>query len=361
MDLEGEWSSGMVDHGDDWGILFTSGTSGTPRGAAIPLGAMFATAVASAFHLGTLPDDRWLLAMPLYHIGGLAIVIRCCLYGTAVVLQDGFDPGAVWTALDRDRVTLISLVPTMLRRLLDCEPDRPAPDVLRLALVGGAAAPEELVGEALARGWPLALTYGLTEAVSQVATALPAAVRRKPGSVGKALFGIRLRIAVPAAHGGPGDALPPGASGEIFVSGTTLMRGYLGEPPVGEWLATGDIGCLDEDGDLFLLERRTDLIVSGGENVYPAEIERVLRTHPGIREACVVGIEDAEWGRRVAAAVVPKDRSLTVKEIEAYLRPRIAGYKLPREILLLDELPCTASGKVCRPDVVKLFIRDQGA
>jgi O-succinylbenzoic acid--CoA ligase len=276
-------------------------------------------------------------------------------------LQDGFDPEAVWSALVRDRVSLLSVVPTMLHRLIAHAPDRKLPDNLRLVLVGGAATPEEWVAGALARGWPLALTYGLTEAVSQVATALPAAVRCKPGSVGKALFGIRMRIAMTDAHGGPGDALPPGAPGEIFVSGSTLMRGYLGEPPVGEWLATGDIGCLDEDGDLYILDRRTDLIVSGGENVYPAEIERVLRTHPGIREACVVGIEDAEWGRRVAAAVVPKDRSLTVREIEAYLRPRIAGYKLPREILLLDELPCTASGKVCRPDVVKLFIRDQGA
>ena len=361
FDREGAWEGRPIDLADDWGLLFTSGTTGTPRGAVISLAAMHAGAVASAFRLGTLPDDRWLLVMPLYHIGGLAIVFRCCLYGTTVVLQDGFDPEAAWSALARDRVSLLSVVPTMLRRLIAHAPDRKPPVALRLALVGGAAAPEELVVEALGQGWPLALTYGLTEAVSQVATATTESVRRNPASVGRPLMGTRVRIGAPGACEFPRFDFPPGEPGEIYVAGPNLMRGYLGESPIGGWLATGDIGFLDADGDLTILQRRTDLIVSGGENVYPAEIERVLASHAGIRESCVVGIEDDEWGQRPAAVVVRRDPALTAAEIDVYLRQRMAGYKLPGRILFVDELPCTPSGKVCRPDVIELLAQDQGA
>jgi O-succinylbenzoic acid--CoA ligase len=281
--------------------------------------------------------------------------------GSVVVLQDGFEPATVWDALGNEGVTLLSVVQTMLRRLLAERPGRRPPETLRLVLVGGAAAPEDLVSEALAAGWPLALTYGLTEAVSQVATALPEAVRRKPGSVGKALDGFRVRIGAPGAWEFPKFDYPAGEPGEIFVAGPALMRGYLGEPPVDGWLATGDIGFLDEDGDLTVLQRRTDLIVTGGENVYPAEVEKTLLAHPGVRDACVVGMPDAEWGQAVAAAVVPRDPAVTAEEIEAFLRTRIAGYKLPRAIVFVDELPCTASGKVCRPDVQNLFIEERQA
>lgn len=348
---DGHWTGRQIDPQKDWGILFTSGTTGTARGAVISLGAAHSAAEASAKRLGTHPDDRWLLAMPLYHVGGLSILFRACLNGAAVVLQDGFEPDAVLDALARDRVTLLSVVPTMLRRLLTHTPDRRPPQTLRLVLAGGAAAPEDLVIDALDRGWPVALTYGLTEAASQVTTALPEAVRSKPGSVGQPLFGTRLRIVSPET----GEAMPAGEAGEVSIAGPTLMRAYLGDPPPGEWLATGDIGYLDGEGDLFILQRRTDLIVSGGENVYPAEVERVLLGHPDIREACVVGIEDREWGRIPAAAIVTADPALTAGDVEGYLRQRLAGYKLPREIRFVEKLPCTASGKVCRPDVAALF------
>ena len=345
-------------------IVFTSGTTGRPKGAMLTYGNHLWSAVASAFRLGTGPQDRWLLCMPLYHVGGIAIVLRCCLYGTTVVLQEGFDPVAVNQALDTQGVTLISLVPTMLHRLLEVRGERPMPATLRCILVGGAAAPPSLLEKCLALGWPVATTYGLTEAASQVATATPAQVRRKPGSVGKPLLFTQVRIV-----GEDGEELPPGEVGEIVVSGPTVMRGYYNRQPsavsrqrpavggqrsaVGGPLHTGDLGYLDEEGDLWVVQRRTDLIVTGGENVYPAEVEQVLLAHPDVEEACVVGIADPEWGQRVAAAVVVRPGAcLTEERLIAFCRQRLAGYKLPRVLRFVESLPRTASGKVDRGAVV---------
>ena len=211
------------------------------------------------------------------------------------------------------------------------------------------------MGEALRRSVPLALTYGLTEACSQVATALPAAVALKPASVGKALPGTSLRIAMVGADH-PGGTAAPGEVGEILVQGPTVMRGYLGEAPLDGWLHTGDLGYLDLDGDLYVVQRRTDLIVSGGENVYPAEVENALRSHPDVEDACVVGLPDDIWGQRVAALVVQRrPGGPDAAKLVEYLRGRLAGYKIPRTIAFTDELPCTASGKICRPDVLEIL------
>jgi O-succinylbenzoic acid--CoA ligase len=323
------------------------------------------SAVGSAFRLGTDPQDRWLLCMPLYHVGGMAIVLRCCLYGTTVILQERFDPVAVNQALDTQGVTLVSLVPTMLHRLLEARGERPLPATLRCILVGGAAAPPSLLEKCLALGWPLATTYGLTEAASQVATATPAQVRRKPGTAGKPLMFTQVRIV-----GEDGEELPPGEIGEIVVSGPTVMRGYYSaqrsaggaqraavsdqRSVIGHPLHTGDLGYLDEEGDLWVVQRRADLIVTGGENVYPAEVEGVLLAHPGVEEACVVGIADPEWGQRVAAAVVVRPGArLTEEELIAFCRQRLAGYKQPRLLRFVKGLPRTASGKVDRAAVVR--------
>ena len=335
----------------------------------------FWSAVASAFRLGVDPQDRWLLCMPLYHVGGMAIVLRSCLYGTAVVLHSRFEPAAVNEALEAQQITLVSLVPTMLHRLLEARGERPMPPTLRCILLGGAAAPPALLERCLALNLPVATTYGLTEAASQVATATPAEVRRKPGTVGKPLLFTEVRILDE-----DGRELPPGEIGEIAVRGPTVMQGYYpavsgqrsafsrqasavsGQPPVADaeswkleadgWFHTGDLGYLDADGDLWVVQRRTDLIVTGGENVYPAEVERVLLAHPDVREACVVGVEDAEWGQRVAAAVVLReDAELTEEALVAFCRERLAGYKVPRILRFVDALPQTASGKAARAAV----------
>jgi O-succinylbenzoic acid--CoA ligase len=339
------------------GLVFTSGTTGRPKGALLTFANQLWGAAASAYRLGTDPLDRWLVCMPLYHIGGIAIIFRCCLYGTAVILQSGFEPPAVIRALQSQHISLVSLVPTMLQKLLEEHARALAASQLRCILLGGAAAPESLLARSLDLGLPVATTYGLTEATSQVATALPAAVRQKPGSVGKPLMFTQVRIV-----GEDGQALGPGELGEIIVSGPTVMRGYFGEPLAtaetlvdGE-LHTADMGYVDPDGDLWIVQRRADLIVTGGENVYPAEVERVLTGHPNIAEACVVGLEDETWGQRVAAAVVIQSgvEQLSEQELVGYCRDHLAGYKCPRQIRFVTALPRTTSGKVVRNRVKQL-------
>jgi len=324
-------------------IVFTSGTTGRPKGAMISYANHFWSAVGSAFKLGVRPDDRWLACLPLYHVGGQAILFRSCLYGTTVVLHDGFDADAVLTSLAIENISLVSLVPTMLERLLRRGLARVAAPALRLVLLGGAAAPPALLADSAAVGLPVAVTYGLTEAASQVATLLPDEARRKPGSAGRPLLFSSIHVADP-----DGRQLRPGEPGEIVISGPTVMAGYYDDPAStsetirGGRLHTGDVGYLDEDGDLWILDRRDDLIVSGGENVYPAEVERVLREHPGVAAACVVGLPHPEWGQQVAALVVPTQReSVTESALLAFTRSRLAGYKQPRLLIFADVLPLT--------------------
>ncbi len=340
-------------------LLFTSGTTGRPKAALLTAANFYWSAAASAFRLGVLPNDRWLLTLPLYHVGGLNILFRSALYGTAVVLPEAdarFDPLWLYETLEKQRASLVSLVPTMLHRLLEAAP-QPPPSALRLVLLGGAAAPPDLLQRALARGYPVAATYGLTESCSQAATAAPAEVRRKPGSVGKPLLYTQIRIVDENGH-----PLPTGEIGEIVLRGPTVFAGYDGAPEATAralrdgWLHTGDLGYLDADGDLWVVNRRHDLIVTGGENVYPAEVEAVLRRHPAVAEACVVGLADAEWGQRVAAAVVlSQGAKTTPAELEAFCRRHLAGYKVPRRWRIVPDLPRTASGKVRRPAVQALL------
>ncbi len=343
-------------------ILFTSGTTGNPKGVAISFVNHFYSALGSAYKLGVLPADLWLSCLPIYHVGGLAVIFRSCLYGTAVDLHPRWDLDAVNHALDSKRITLISVVPTMLYRLGQ---SRTAwPDSLRLILVGGAAATPELVaqanGLALSRGHarPLvATTYGMTETTSQIATLLPAHTAVKPASVGQPLLFTQLQIMDER-----GQSLPTGEIGEIGVQGPTVTSGYVNNEPanaarfVNGWFRTGDMGYQDADGDLWLVQRRADLIVSGGENVYPAEVERVLRAHTAVVEACVVGLPDPEWGQKVAALVqLAPDKTVTAEALLAFGRGKLAGYKQPRLIQFTTSLPLTASGKIARQQVQALL------
>ncbi len=331
------------------GIFFTSGTTGFPKGVLLTFDNYHASALASAERLGVDPHDRWLLTMPLYHIGGMAIVFRAALYGITIVLHPSFDVDAVHHALTDENITIVSLVPTMLHRLLEKYPDFKPSSSLRVILLGGASAPASLVEKALALDLPIALTYGLTEATSQVATSTPEQTRAKPGSLGKPLQGTSVDIVDES-----GKSLPNGEVGEIVVSGKTVMNGYLDyEKPVRS-IHTGDIGYLDSDGDLWVLTRRTDLIVSGGENIYPEEVERALMNHPAVSGACVVGIPDPEWGQSVAAAVVLRE-PLSAETLLQFLRGQVAGYKVPKQIVFVESLPHTASGKLKRVEVAPML------
>lgn len=337
-------------------IIHTSGTSGTPKGAVLTYGNIFYSALGSAYRLGHQPEDIWLCVLPLFHIGGLSIILRAILYGITVNLYERFDVDAVNRALAHEGISLVSLVPTMLYRLLEAR-QTPWSDRLRLVLLGGASAAPELIQRCHKEGIPIATTYGMTEAASQVATALPQQVQHKPGTVGKPLFSTRIRIT-----DGAGFEQPTGIYGEVLVKGPTVMRGYINDDEstastlCDGWLRTGDIGYLDEDGDLWVVQRRTDLIISGGENIYPAEVETVLCHHPAVKEAVVVGLPDAEWGQRAAAAVQLRDgHVLTAQDLIAFCREKLAGYKVPKVIRFLDTLPQTESGKIERKTVRKLF------
>ena len=335
-------------------IVHTSGTSGRPKAAVLTWGNLLHSAVASAFRLGVLPGDRWLCVMPMYHVGGLSIVLRSLIYGTAIDLLplSSFDIAAVNRCLSDMPITLVSLTPTMLSRLLDGR-EREWNPRLRCVLLGGAATPVDLVARCLDAGIPIAVSYGLSEAASQVATALPVDLRQKPGSVGKPLLFTDLRVVDER-----GQDMPVSTPGELLVKGPTVMRGYRGRASALEdgWLRTGDIGYLDADGDLFVLQRREDLIISGGENIYPAEVEAVLLAHPAVDDAVALGLPDDDWGQRVAAAIQLAGRTATTTDdIIAFARERLAGYKIPRDIRFVSAMPRTPSGKIRRRDLRRLF------
>lgn len=338
-------------------IVYTSGTTGRPKGAMLTVGNFHASGRASALVLGTGPGDRWLAVLPLFHVGGLSILLRCAAGGLTAVVHAGFDPAAVNAAIDDGQATVVSAVATMLQRMLDERGDRPYPPSLRLVLLGGGPASPSLLERCVAARVPIAPTYGLTETTSQVATLLPHEVPAKAGAAGRALPGTEVRIVA----GGGAPALP-GEAGEILVRGPVVMAGYAEREDatrrtiVDGWLHTGDIGFLDADGYLYVLDRRDDLIVSGGENVYPAEVESALLAHPSVAEAGVVGVPDDRWGRRVVAVVRPRaGSSPSPDDLRAYCRTVLGGYKVPSEIhVVANALPRTATGKLRRAALAEL-------
>jgi O-succinylbenzoic acid--CoA ligase len=340
------WPEAAADPSADWALLFTSGTTGQPKVARLPVGALDALARASAENLAPRPGDRWLCNLPLFHVGGLAMAVRCAHDGAALVLEPRFDAGSVVRTVRDEAITHLSLVARTLEQCLDAGLGRAG---LRGVLVGGGPVPPTLVERARAAGVPVLLTYGLTEACSQVTTERPA--EADGTTAGPALPGLEVRVV-----DGGGRALLAGEEGRIAVRGPTLMQGYLDDPDAtaevleGGWLDTGDIGRLDASGRLTVLARRTDLILSGGENVYPAEIEAVLAAHPGVAEVAVVGRPDARWGQ-VPVAVVVLRPGAAVADLQPWARARLAAFKVPAEVLPASALPRTAAGKVDRAAV----------
>ena len=281
-------------------LMYTSGTTGAPKGALLTHGNFYWSAVASAENLGVEPADRWLACMPVFHVGGLSILLRSAIYGTTAVIHDGFEEHRVNAALRSDGITLLSVVATMLRRMLDADDDA-YPSSVRAVLVGGGPVPEELLVQARDRGLPVLQTYGLTEAASQVATLDDEDALRKLGSAGRPLPVTTIAIRT------GGRTASPNEVGEILVAGPTVTPGYLNRPDATAealrdgWLHTGDLGYLDDEGYLFVSDRRDDLIVTGGENVYPAEVDprwapRCPRSCCCWPQGCAVG-EPRDSGR----------------------------------------------------------------
>ena len=325
-------------------IAHTSGTTGEPKRVVLTATNLLASAIASAARLGLSPDDRWLVTLPLHHVGGLSPVLRMPLYGSTVVLRRGFEPGPCVDDADDHDATRISVVPTMLRRMLDRRGTLPSR--LRTVLLGGAPAPVDLVERCRNYSVPVAPTYGLTETASQVATAAVGEARADPTTVGRPVLFADVTVVDE-----DGDPVRRGETGEIVVDGPLVSPRYHDDPeataashgPHG--FHTGDAGYRDEAGRLFVHNRLDDRILTGGELVDPGEVAETLRSHPGVVDAAVAGLPDEEWGERVAALVAG---DTAASALEAYLDERLAGFKLPRVVGLVDDLPRTDSGTVDR-------------
>lgn len=334
-----------------WLLLFTSGTTGAAKPVVLTEENLRTSALASAFRLGIDPRDRWLAPLPLYHTGGLAPHLRSTLYGTAGVLVREFDAERTISVAREYGATGLSVIPTMLRQMLDVGD---LPD-LRFILCGGAPTPPELVERCADRSVPVCPTYGTTETASQVATVRPGEAGSHPTSVGQPLAWTQITIVDE-----DGTALPAGEVGELVIDAPTVTPGYYDDPdatakamgPYG--LHTGDLARVDDAGRLYVLGRADDVIVTGGENVAPAEVERALRTHPEIVDASVVGLDDEQWGQRVAALVVAEGK-LSPEVIVEHCREQIAGYKRPRTVAIVDDLPRTVSGTVDRAAARRLL------
>jgi o-succinylbenzoate---CoA ligase len=321
-------------------VIHTSGTAAAPRPIELTYGNLLWSALGSAVALGLDRNERWLCAMPVAHVGGLSILVRSAIYATTAVVHERFEADRVLNAIREQRITLVSLVATTLARLLDA--GLTAPPALRCALTGGGPVPPSLVRRARSEGVPVGLTYGLTEACSQVTTTPAASLAEEGDAAGPPLFCTRIRIDEQAPA-------QPGA-GEILLAGPTVAPASLA--PDG-WLRTGDLGSIDERGRLHVSGRKADTIVSGGENVAPAEVEAVLEAHPDVLEAAVVPNRDERWGESVTAIVVPRPgHVLDGEALRAHCARSLAPYKVPKRIALAGKpLPRTRSGKLLRREL----------
>ena len=327
-------------------IIYTSGTTGKPKGAMLTYGSHWWSATASMLNLGLHDDDRWLAVLPLFHVGGLSILLRSVIYGIPVILHESFDAASINRSMEEHHVTIISVVSTMLQRMLDQQLQATK---LRCVLLGGGPAPRPLLETCNERGIPVAQTYGMTETASQVATLVPHDALRKLGSAGQPLLPLEIQIDI------EGETAVAGQVGEIMVRGPMVTLGYFNRPEAtakalqNGWLHTGDLGYLDSDGYLYVVDRRDDMIISGGENVYPAEVEEVLLAFPDVAEAGVIGIPDEQWGQvPIACVVLHPGAELDEAAIMAFCQERLARYKTPRMIHTVASLPRTAAGKLRR-------------
>ncbi len=311
-------------------VIATSGSEGVPRHVMLSDASLDAAASAANRHLDLQAGDLWLDCLPLYHIGGLSILWRCTRAGAGVLLHDGFSAEAVCEALGRNPVTHLSLVPAMLTRLLDTGARPPAS--LRHVMVGGAALSQSLYDRATAAGWPLAPSYGMSETSAQIATHRVADGTWHEGLVGRPLGDNEFSLT---------------ADGRIRIRGPQVMAGYLdgGGIDADGWLTTGDLGKIDAKGRLTVTGRADDMLISGGRNVHPLEVESCLAACPGVRDVAVTGLPDMVWGDLIVALVVG---DATAQGIADWCRPRLPGAALPRRIVHLGSLPRNATGKLER-------------
>jgi long-chain acyl-CoA synthetase len=338
-------------------ILYTSGTTGKPKGAELTHANLYKNATGVSSNLGELSDEDVLLgALPLFHSFGQTCTMNAatCI-GATLTMLPRFDPEKALEIISRDKVTIFQGVPTMYTAMLHCESADDADcSSLRTCMSGGAAMPAEVMRAFEEKFDCIILEgYGLSE-TSPVASFNHPDKERKPGSIGTPIEGVEMQV-----WDDDGNEVPQGEVGEIVIRGHNIMKGYWNRDDANKeaitddgWFRTGDMAKVDEDGYFFIVDRKKDLIIRGGYNVYPREIEEVLYEHPAIQEAAVVGVPHDELGEEVAAAIVLKQgESLDEDEVKSYVKDQVAAYKYPRRVWFTDELPKGPTGKILKREI----------
>lgn len=332
-------------------ILYTSGTTGKPKGAMLSHRNMASNAESTLSFLKLSHEDCVVAVLPMFHVFCMTVCINApILSGATILILPKFSPSRVFQTIRQHQATLFVGVPTMYNFMLH-QPDTTADDVasLRVCVSGGAAMPVELLHKFETRFKVVILEgYGLSEASPVTAFNRLEGIR-KPGSIGRDIPGVKNKVVDPE-----GREVPRGEVGELIVQGPNVMLGYYGKPESTAltlrkgWLYTGDMATMDEDGFIFIVDRKKDMIIVGGYNVYPREVEEVLYQHPFILEAAVIGVPDEEYGERVKAYIVKKENNLSEAEIVSFCQEKLVKYKVPREIEFLEELPKNRTGKILR-------------
>ena len=350
------WSDPGRDGDDDAVILYTSGTTGQPKGAELTHAGLVRNAELTARTLlKNSPDDVMMGCLPLFHVFGLTCGLNATVAAAnTLTLLPRFDPAKALAIIGRDAVTIFEGVPTMYAAILHLpEADPAMAATLRVCISGGASLPVEVLrGFEEKFGCMILEGYGLSETSPVASFNLPD-IERKPGSIGVPIEGVQMRVV-----GDDGQPVPAGEIGEIAIRGHNVMKGYWNKPEATAeaitdgWFRTGDMAKVDSDGYYYIVDRKKDLIIRGGYNVYPREIEEVLHEHPAVAEVAVIGIPHPELGEEVAAAVALKpDATATPEELRAFARDRMAAYKYPRQIWLVNTLPKGPTGKILRREV----------
>ncbi len=332
-------------------LVYTSGTTGRPKGAVLRQEALFWNAL-NSLHMHDLTSrDHVLTVLPLFHVGGLNIQTTPALYaGAEVTLLERFDAGVVLETVRSLRPSLTVLVPATMQALIE-HPDWSGTELssLRMIACGSQIVPRPLLDAFQERGIPAAQVYGSTETSPIAIYQRAEDALRKPGSTGRPALHVEVRVV--DEHG---EDAAPGEPGEILVRGGNVMFEYWGDEPATRgalregWFHTGDIAQIDGEGDFWVVDRKKNVVISGGENIYPAEVEALLHAHPGIREAVVIGLADDRWGEVPVAVIVPADRRLSEADVLGLLEGRLARFKHPRRVVFMDDLPRNAMGKVLR-------------
>ena len=319
-------------------IMNTSATTGQFKSVPLRWGQIRAHVQASKEVLGKTEQDNWLMVLPLFHVSGLSILMRSLYNGTAVTILPKYDKAQVLKLIESENINMMSFVPTILTQL---EPSI-SHHKLRVILLGGEFIPMALIDACEKKSLPIYKTYGMTETFSQSVTFSVLDYPHKRDSVGKSLPGMQVRIDKPDADG----------VGEIHLTGPMVMTGYIDKEPIDGDLNTDDIGYVDEDGFVYILNRRKDLIISGGENIYPKELEDLVYTLPSVKECAVVPVPDPKWGQVPALFVAFHDgESMTADEIVSFMTKSLAKYKVPKYVKILPDLPRNGTGKIVRNEL----------